>query len=197
MHLSEHLYCVAVAFKMTEWVEQWICIKFCVKIKCSSLETIQMLQKATAMGNWWLVLNHDNVPPHASCLMQSFLVKCQITQVTQPPYIPYLAPYDFWLFPKLKITFEREEISDHQWDSGKYDGTAHGNWENSVRTQGAYFEGDQGVIVLCTMFLVPCIFFNKCLYFSYYMAGYFLHRPCCILLDEWEIDYQTRECKKL
>ena len=51
--LSEYVHCVAIAFKMTEWVEQWICIKFCVKLKCSSLETIQMLQKATAMGNWW------------------------------------------------------------------------------------------------------------------------------------------------
>ena len=27
-------------------------------------------------------------------------------------------------FPKTKIPFEREEISDHQWDSGKYDGAA-------------------------------------------------------------------------
>ena len=26
-------------------------------------------------------------------------------------------------------------------------------------------------------FLVSCIFFNKCLYFSYYVAGYLLDRP--------------------
>ena len=34
-----------------------------------------------------------------------------------------------WLlaFAKTKITFEGEEISDHQWDSGKYDGAADGN----------------------------------------------------------------------
>ena len=61
--------------------------------------------------------------------------------------------------------FEREEISDCQWDSGKYDRAADGNWENCVRSQGAYFEGDWGVTVLCTMFLVSCIFFNKCLFF--------------------------------
>ena len=36
MPLSKHVYCVAVAFKMTEWVEQWICIKFCVKLEHSS-----------------------------------------------------------------------------------------------------------------------------------------------------------------
>ena len=30
--LSEHVYCVAVAFKMTEQVEQQIYIKFCIKV---------------------------------------------------------------------------------------------------------------------------------------------------------------------
>ena len=39
---------------MTEQVEQWICIKFCIKLEHSSMETIQMIQKATPMGNWWL-----------------------------------------------------------------------------------------------------------------------------------------------
>ena len=38
--------------------------------------------------------------------MQSFLVKHQITQVTQLPYNPDLAPCDFWLFPKLKSPLE-------------------------------------------------------------------------------------------
>ena len=35
--------------------------------------------------------------PHAE-----FFVKHQITQVTQAPYSPDLAPCNFWLFPKLK-----------------------------------------------------------------------------------------------
>ena len=52
MPLNEHVYCVAVTFKMTEQVEQQICIKFCVKIEHSSVETIQVIQKATAVGNW-------------------------------------------------------------------------------------------------------------------------------------------------
>ena len=61
-----------------------------------------------------------------------------------------------WLlaFPQTKITFEREEISDHQWVSGKLDRAADGDWENCVRSQGAYFEGDWGIIILYTMFLV-------------------------------------------
>ena len=80
-------------------------------------------------------------------------------------------------FPQTKITFERKEISDRRWDSGKYDGAADNNWENCVRSQGAYFEGDWGIIVLSTVFLVSCIFFNKCLYFLYYIAEYLLDRP--------------------
>ena len=51
MPLSEHVYCVAIAFKMTEQVMQQIYFKFCIKIEHSSVETIQMIQKATAMGN--------------------------------------------------------------------------------------------------------------------------------------------------
>ena len=51
-------------------------------------------------GEWQL--HHDNVPTHASRLMQRFLAKHQITQVTKPPYSSDLAPCNFWLFPKLK-----------------------------------------------------------------------------------------------
>ena len=54
MLLSECVYCVAVASKVTEWVEQWICIIFCIKLEHPSIETIHVIQKAAAMGNWWL-----------------------------------------------------------------------------------------------------------------------------------------------
>ena len=39
------VYCVAITLNMTEWVEQQICIKFCIKLEHSSVETIQMIQK--------------------------------------------------------------------------------------------------------------------------------------------------------
>ena len=52
MPLNEHVYCVAVTFKVTERVEQQICIEFCIKIEHSFAETIWMIQKAAAMGNW-------------------------------------------------------------------------------------------------------------------------------------------------
>ena len=76
--------------------------------------------------------------------------------------------------PKTKIVFERDEISDLQGDSGKYDRAADGDVENCVRSQGAYFE--RGVRCHCPLYSVSCIFFKKCLYFSYYKAGSLLDR---------------------
>ena len=83
-------------------VEQGIQIKFCIKLEHSSAETIQWRRRPQlwATGDGQLHLN--NVPTHASHLLQRFLVKHQITQVTQAPYSPDLAPCDVWLFPKLK-----------------------------------------------------------------------------------------------
>ena len=52
MLLSEHVYWVAIIFKITEQVEQQICVKFCAKLEQSSVVTIRMIQKAAAMGNW-------------------------------------------------------------------------------------------------------------------------------------------------
>ena len=49
--MSEHVYCVAAAFKMTEGIEQRNCPKFCIKLEHSSLENIQMIQKAAAVGS--------------------------------------------------------------------------------------------------------------------------------------------------
>ena len=50
--MSEHVYCVAVTFEITEQLEQHMHIKFCVKMEYSSVENIGLDQKATAMGNW-------------------------------------------------------------------------------------------------------------------------------------------------
>ena len=85
---------------MTERVEQRICIRFCIKLEHSSTETIWMIQKATAMGNWCLAASLGQ--GLWLNFMQSFLVKHQITQVTQPHYSPDLAPCNVWIFPKLK-----------------------------------------------------------------------------------------------
>ena len=67
MPLNKYLYCVVVTFKMTEWVQQWICIKFCVKLEHSATETLLVIQKAKAMGNWWLAASSQQCT--CSCLM--------------------------------------------------------------------------------------------------------------------------------
>ena len=141
---------------MTDQVEQWICIEFCINLEYFPTETIGMIQKPAAMGNRWLAASswqraHSCITSCAECFSET----SNHPGETQPLYSPDFVPCDFWLFPKLtKIVFEREEILDHWWDSGKYDSAAHGDWENCVRSQGAYFEGDWGIIDLCTMFLV-------------------------------------------
>ena len=68
------------------------------------------------------------------------------------PLHPRFGALKFLAFPKTKITFKREEISDPQRDSGKYGRAADGNWENCVRFQGDYVKEDWSVIFLCTMF---------------------------------------------
>ena len=151
-----------------------------------------------ATADWQL--HHDNMPVPALCFMRSFFEK-HITKVTQPPYSTDLVPCDFWLFPKLKspLTGRRfqtvDEVQENIMgqlvviptkDFAKCFEQWKRCWENHVRYQGAYFEGDWSVIVLCTMFLVCCIFFNKCLYLSYYMAEYFLYRSCaCAYSHKW------------
>ena len=102
MLLSEHVYCMAITFKMTEQVEQQICIRFCIKLEHSSTETIWVIQKASALGNWCLTASTQPLTTYVSHLMQSFLAKHQIIQMTQPPYSPDLVLCNFWLFTKPK-----------------------------------------------------------------------------------------------
>ena len=165
---------------MIEQVEQHICIKFCIKPGHSSVETIGWFRRLQlwAAGDWQLHHYKHLLIHHVT---QSFLAKYQITQVAQPPYSPDLVPCDFWLFPKLKSPLEGKRfqtVSEIQENTtGQLMAT-----ERIVWSQCAYFEEDWGVIVLCTMFLVSYIFFNKCLCFSYYMAGYLLDRPHIYIL---------------
>ena len=109
MPLSEHVYCVAVTIKMTELVEQQICIKFCIKFEHSSVETIQMIQKATAMGNWCLAA----LSQHARSCIRScveFFGETSNHPGDSAPYSQDLASCDFWLFPKLKSPLKEKRF---------------------------------------------------------------------------------------
>ena len=174
MSLSEHVYCVAVTFKMTEWVEQWKSASnfaLSLNIPPRTLFTWFRRPQLWATGDWQL--HHDNVPTHAPHLVQRFLAKHQITQVTATlqPRFGFL-----WLltFPKTEITFERRDFRPLM--------RFRKIWQGSWWQLGELCEVPRcllwrGLRCHCLMCNISCIFFNKCLYFSYYMAGYLLDRP--------------------
>ena len=126
-------------------------------------------------GDWQL--HHHSVPARVSHLMQSFLVKHQITQVTQSRYSPDLVPCDFWLFPKLKspLKGKRFQTIDKIQENTKGQLIVFGRtvWG---RSQGAYFEGTEVSLSYIQCFLYH-ISSSVNVYFSYYIAGYLLDRP--------------------
>ena len=151
-----------------ERVQQRICISFCVKLQHSSVETIRMIQKATAVGNWWLAASAWQ----RACSYIMSPAECFGETSNHPgdsaPLQPRLGTLQLLDFPKTKITFEREEISMR---FGKI-------WWGSWWGLGELCEGPRcllwkGLRCHCPMYSVSCIF-NKCLYFPYYMAGHLL-----------------------
>ena len=141
--LSEHLYCVAETFKMTQPVEQQICIKFCMKLEHSSAETIWMIQKATAMGNWWLAVSSRQCTCSCITSRAEFFVETSNHPGDSAFIQPIFDILRLLAFPETKITFEREEISELRWDSGKHSGAVDGVWKNCVRPQDAYLKGTE------------------------------------------------------
>ena len=105
---------------MTEQAEQLICIRFCIKLEHSSTETMQMIQEAVAMGNWWGAASSRQCT--CSCITSRAVFWRNIKSPRWlSPLQPRFEALQLLAFPKTKISFEREEISDHRWDSGKYD----------------------------------------------------------------------------
>ena len=88
-----------------------------------------------ATGDWQL--HHDNKPPHVLRLVQSFLAKRQITQVTQPSYSPDMAPCHFWLFPKLKLPLKGKRFQTID----EIQENTMGQLMATMRSKGAYFGG--------------------------------------------------------
>jgi len=75
--------------------------EFCVEVLHRLRESVRRKRSE----KWWdgdWILHHDNAPAHTSHLVQQFLAKHGTAQLQQPPYLPDLAPCDFFLFPRLK-----------------------------------------------------------------------------------------------
>jgi len=52
----------------------------------------------------WL-MHHDNAPAHTLFVVRAFLTK-NVTTIPHPAYSPQLAPYDFYMFHKMKLQFK-------------------------------------------------------------------------------------------
>ena len=100
-----------------EQVEQWICITFCVKLELSSMETIWLIQKDTAMGTWWLAASSGQHALLSTTSGAEFFGKTSNHPGDSVPLQPRYGALLLLAFPKTKITFKRKEISDHhRWD---------------------------------------------------------------------------------
>ena len=53
-------------------------------------------------GRRW-ILHHNNAPAHSALIVHEFLARNSITLLEHSPYLPDLAPCDFFLFPKCKL----------------------------------------------------------------------------------------------
>ena len=66
------------------------------------LQSIRWVQHRT--GKWMLL--HNIAPAHSAIHVLQFLAQKMIAVLDHPPYIPDLAPADFFLFPCLKATIK-------------------------------------------------------------------------------------------
>ena len=140
------------------------------------METIQMIQKAAAMGNWWWAASSRK---HAcSCIIShaDLFVKHQITQMTQPHYSPDLVPYDFCLFSKLKSPLKGKRFQTVDEIQENNTGQLMVMGRTVCGPKVPTLKGTEVSLSCVQCFLYLVLFFSKCLYFSYYMAGYLLYR---------------------
>ena len=70
-------------------------------------------------GTRGLRLLHDNARPHKTKLVREKLESMRVVELDHPPYSPDLAPYEFWLFPKLK-----KHLSGRKFESRAHLGSA-------------------------------------------------------------------------
>ena len=162
MQLIEHVHCVGVTFKMTEQVEQRICIKFCVKLEHSSVETIWMIQKAAAMGNWWLTaLSWQRA---CSCIMS--LAEFFGETANHPGHTAPLQPRfgTWWLLSFPKLTFWLYQ--NHLWKGRDFRSSMRFRkmWRGSWWWLGELCEVPtclfwRGLRLHCPMYSISCILY--------------------------------------
>jgi len=61
-----------------------------------------------------IIFHQENAPTHKSVLAMGKLRYLHYELLEHPPYSPYLAPSDFYLFPKLKLFLAGQRFSSNQ-----------------------------------------------------------------------------------
>ena len=149
---------------MTEQVEWWIRIKFCIKLQQSSTEMIWMIQQAATMGNWWLAASSQQ---HAhSCIMSGaeyFFQNIKSPRWLSPPTAKIWHP----------VTSGFSKNYNYLWKGRDFRPLMRFRriWQGSWWWLGELCEVPRcllwrGLRRHCSIYNVSCIFFNKCLYFS-------------------------------
>ena len=115
------------------------------------METTQMIQKAAAMGNWWLAASSRQ---HIySCILsyaEFFWQNVKSSRWVSPPKAQICHPG----------TSGFSQNKNHLWKGRdfrqlmRFRKIRQGSWLAIVRSQGAYCEGDWGIIVLHAMYLI-------------------------------------------
>ena len=178
---------------MTEWVEQCICIKLCINFEHSSVEIIQMTQKAfrdNAMSaahikvwhkcfkDGWQSVESDphsgnpatnRTPENIERIWAAISKDRQLTvwDLEADMRIPKTTVSKILMQDRVVVNFTPwlllPEQKEHRAAAGR-------------TVWGPRCLLWRGLRCPYLMYNVSCVIFNECLYFSYYMAGYFLNR---------------------
>jgi len=69
------------------------------------LKRIRRVRVAKFQSSEWFLLP-DNMPSHNAAIVKKFLANRNVAVLHHPPYLPDLAPADYFLFPKLKFSLK-------------------------------------------------------------------------------------------
>ena len=145
----------------------------------SSAEGIWMIQKATAMGNWWLAASSRWCSPSCMTSCAEIFGETSSHPGDSAPLQPRFGALQLLAFPKNKITFEWKRFQTILEIQENTTGQLMVPGRTVLGPKVPALKGTEVSLfyVQCFLYLLSCIFFNKCLYFLYYMGGYLPDRP--------------------
>ena len=87
----------------------------------------KLAEKSPGKLHRGILFHHDNAPAHSSRIVRDVLREFWWELLPHPPYSPDLAPFDYFLFPKLKehlkgVYFNDTNETSKQQKHGSQDG---------------------------------------------------------------------------